>query len=73
MITHVKAVTTAYRPDIAILGEGLAATAPQVEALLLIANDGAPWFCQLPANVALVRHSDERSRPVRRTFLPMIG
>ena len=30
---------------------------PQVEALLLIANDGAPWSCQLPANVALVRQA----------------
>jgi rhamnosyltransferase len=57
MITHVKAVTTAYRPDVAILGESLAATAHQVEALLLIANDGAPWSCQLPANVALLRQA----------------
>ena len=57
MITRVKAVTTAYRPDVAILGESLAATAPQVEALLLVANDGAPWPCQLPANAALVRQA----------------
>jgi rhamnosyltransferase len=58
MITHVKAVTTAYRPDVAILADSLAATAPQVEALLLVANDGAPWSCQLPANVALLRQAN---------------
>jgi rhamnosyltransferase len=54
MIAHIKGVTTAYRPNVATLVECLAATAPQVEALLLIANDGAPWSCPLPANVALV-------------------
>jgi rhamnosyltransferase len=57
MIAHVKAVITAYRPDVATLGESLAATAPQVEALLLVANDGAPWSCQLPVNVALLRQA----------------
>ena len=57
MITRVKAVITAYRPDVATLGENLTATAPQVETLLLVANDGAPWSCQLPGNVALVRQA----------------
>jgi rhamnosyltransferase len=57
MITRVKAVITAYRPDVATLGENLTATAPQVEALLLVANDGAPWSCQLPVNVALLRQA----------------
>jgi rhamnosyltransferase len=57
MIARVKAVATAYRPDLATLMESLVATAPQVEALLLVANDGAPWSCQLPANVALVRQA----------------
>jgi rhamnosyltransferase len=58
MITRVKAVITTYRPDVATLGESLTATAPQVEALLLVANDGAPWSCQLPANVALLRQAN---------------
>jgi rhamnosyltransferase len=57
MITRVKAVITAYRPDVATLRESLTATAPQVEALLLVANDGAPWTCQLPANVTLLRQA----------------
>jgi len=56
-IVHVKGVATAYHPNVATLVESLAATAPQVETLLLVANDGAPWSCQLPANVELVRHS----------------
>jgi len=57
MITRVKAVITAYRPDVATLRESLTATAPQVEALLLVANDGAPWTCQFPANVTLLRQA----------------
>ena len=57
MITRVKAVMTAYRPDVATLEESLTATATQVEALLLVANDGAPWSCQLPANVSLLRQT----------------
>src|SRR6516225_1767509 len=57
MTAHVKGVATAYRPNVVTLVESLAATAPQVEALLLVANDGAPWSCQLPANVALVRQA----------------
>jgi rhamnosyltransferase len=54
MTVHVKGVATAYRPNVGTLMESLAATAPQVEALLLVANDGAPWSCPLPANVTLV-------------------
>jgi rhamnosyltransferase len=58
MTAHVKGVATAYRPNVVTLVESLAATAPQVEALLLVANDGAPWSCQLPANVALLRQAN---------------
>src|SRR5215471_17643829 len=57
MTAHVKGVATAYHPNVATLVESLAATAPQVETLLLVANDGAPWSCQLPANVTLVRQA----------------
>src|SRR5215467_4129106 len=55
VISHINGVATAYHPNVAILAESLAATAPQVENLLLVANDGAPWSCQLPGNVALAR------------------
>ncbi len=57
MMTRVSCVTTTYQPNIVILVESLAATAPQVENLFLIANDGAPWSCQLPGNVMLVRQA----------------
>ena len=57
MIAHIKGVATAYQPNVATLVESLAATAPQVENLLLVANDGAPWSCQLPRNVALARQA----------------
>ena len=57
MTVHVKAVATAYRPNVGTLAECLAATAPQVEDVVLVANDGAPWSFQLPANGALLRQA----------------
>ena len=57
IIAHIKGVATAYQPNVATLVESIAATVPQVETLLLVANDGAPWICQLPENVTLVRQA----------------
>jgi rhamnosyltransferase len=55
--SHINGVTTAYHPNVAILQESLAAAAPQVENFLLVANDGAPWSCELPPNVAVLQQA----------------
>lgn len=48
------AVIVIYQPDIATLGTVLAAVAPQVSRLLLIANDGVSPALALPGNAELL-------------------
>ena len=49
----ISAAIVAYQPDLALLAEVVHATASQVDRVLIIANDGAPWSCSLPANATL--------------------
>jgi rhamnosyltransferase len=53
--SSVDATVVAYRPDLAVLADVLNATADQVGAILVIANDGAPWSCPFPPNVMLAK------------------
>jgi rhamnosyltransferase len=50
---YVAAAIVVYRPDPRRLGDVVAAVSGQVNELVLIANDGAPWSCALPANATL--------------------
>jgi rhamnosyltransferase len=52
------AVVVAYRPDVALLEQVLAAVAPQVARALLVVNDDGGWSCKLPPNVVLDRPGD---------------
>jgi len=52
-VSSVAAVIVVYRPDLARLIEVVGAVATQVGNVRLIANDGAPWSCPLPANATL--------------------
>ena len=47
------AAVVAHHPDLKMLVEVVGAAAAQVRHLLVIANDGAPWSCPLPANATL--------------------
>src|SRR5580693_9520985 len=49
----IGAAIVAYRPDLALLAEVVNATASQADRIFIIANDGAPWSCPLPANATL--------------------
>jgi rhamnosyltransferase len=49
----IGAAIVAYHPDLALLTEVVNATANQADRIFIIANDGAPWSCPLPANVTL--------------------
>jgi rhamnosyltransferase len=51
----IYAAVVAYHPNIELLNRVLAAIAPQVTDVLLVANDGGAWSCQLPINVTLSR------------------
>lgn len=52
---RIAAVVVAYRPDQRVMAEALNVTAPQVENILIIANDGGQWSCPFPANVILLK------------------
>lgn len=52
--TRIHAVIVLWRPDISILSSALAATAPQVAKLLLIANDGVRPALSLPENAVVM-------------------
>jgi rhamnosyltransferase len=49
------AAVVVYLPDVEVLSEVLRATAAQVDWILVIANDGAPWSCPLPDNATLLK------------------
>lgn len=51
----IVATVVAYRPDIGLLEQVLAAIAPQVEKVLLVVNDEGDWTCALPNNVVVDR------------------
>lgn len=53
--SKVAAVVVAYRPDVALLAQVLAAVAPQVAHVLLVVNDDGGWSCEMPSNVILDR------------------
>lgn len=59
-LPRVCAAIVVYRPDLDVLAKGLASIAPQVANVLVIANDGAPWACPLPANASLARLGENR-------------
>jgi rhamnosyltransferase len=44
-----------FHPDVNTLGAVVSSAAAQVDDLLIIANDDAPWSCPLPENVVLAR------------------
>jgi rhamnosyltransferase len=48
------AVVVCYRPDTALLARGLQALAPQVDHILVVANDGGGRQWPLPANAELI-------------------
>lgn len=50
---RVAAVVVAYRPDLKVMTEALHAAATQVANVIIVANDGAPWSCDVPANVTV--------------------
>jgi rhamnosyltransferase len=50
---QIVAVIVAYRPDLPVLTAVLNAAAAQTGDVLIVANDGAPWSCPLPANATL--------------------
>ncbi len=54
---HVCAVVVVYHPNISVLATLLPAIAQQVDHVLLVANDGAPWFCPIPENATIARPS----------------
>lgn len=54
----IGAAIVAYQPDLALLAEVVNAIASQVDRVLIIANDGAPWSCSLPGN-ATVKAQDK--------------
>ncbi len=51
------AAVVTYRPDVSVLGRLLAVLATQVDHILLVANDGAPWSCPIPENATIARQS----------------
>ncbi len=51
---RIHAAVVVYAPEIAILAKLLTSLAPQVQHVLLVANDGAPWSCRLPQNATIV-------------------
>lgn len=53
--SKVMAAVVAYRPDVALLAQVLAAVAPQVAQALLVVNDDGGWSCEMPSNVVLDR------------------
>ena len=55
LIARVAAVIVAYRPHLKVMTETLHAAAAQVANILIVANDGAPWSCPLPANATLLK------------------
>jgi rhamnosyltransferase len=52
--TRIMGVIVAYRPEPALLQEVVAAVAPQVGTLLIVANDGGGWACELPPNAQII-------------------
>jgi rhamnosyltransferase len=53
----VGAIVT-YHPDLKVLSKVLNATAVQTTYVLIVANDGAPWSCPLPANVTILKQDN---------------
>jgi len=56
--TKILAVVVIWHPDLSILSSALAATAPQVAKLLLIANDGVSPPLALPENAVVMVPND---------------
>jgi rhamnosyltransferase len=56
--TQIVATVVAYRPDIALLEQVLAAISPQVASVLLVVNDAGDWACALPDNVIVDRQKE---------------
>ena len=54
---HVCAVVVVYHPNISVLATLLSAIAQQVDHVVLVANDGAPWSCPIPENATIARQS----------------
>ncbi len=54
---HVCAAVVVYHPNISVLATLLPAIAQQVDHVLLVANDGAPWSCPIPDNATIARQS----------------
>lgn len=52
---HINAAIIVYYPDVRKLSVLLTSIAAQVESVLVVANDGAPWSCPLPKNATLVK------------------
>lgn len=51
----VCAAVVAYAPHIDLLSRVLAAIAPQVAEVFVVANDGGAWSCPLPPNTTLLK------------------
>jgi rhamnosyltransferase len=45
----------AYHPDLAMLAALVAAVAPQVDRVIVVANDGGAWDWLLPANATVIK------------------
>ncbi len=54
---HVCAAVVVYHPNISVLAMLLSAIAQQVDHIVLVANDGAPWSCPIPENATIARQS----------------
>ncbi len=54
---HVCAAVVVYHPNISVLAMLLSAIAQQVDHIVLVANDGAPWSCPMPENATIARQS----------------
>lgn len=54
----IVATVVAYRPDVGLLEQVLAAVAPQVASVLLVVNDSGDWTCALPDNVIVDRQKE---------------